>query len=577
MRTRQLIKFTGYLLSLLFLIWGINCRDLPRTSPLDPKSPRYTLPPTPQINKITLDFETKKIIIYWQIEEEKEEKVAGFRLYKSTDGKEYQQVGKDLDKEDRSYEDENTEVGKTYYYCVSSFNKLGVESTRSEVRKITFERIPPPATPVGFSGHAAEDGIILQWRENTEENLAGYRLYRKKKNETWPSPPRLLKELGKEKTEYKDKEVERGEIYHYKISAFNALGLESELSEEIEVSFLGVPVRPQKLKITVENRKIILTWAPNTESDLKEYQIYRKVGTAGGFDFYQTVSKSAPLKLNDVNLQNRTIYGYKIKAVNQKGEESEFSETVFGIPEAGEPNETESKATKIEVSTAPTPHFICPGEEVDWFCFSWEEERIVGFCFWLGSPSDADFNLVVKTKDEEVLAENWKRPGEKLAILAKEKFKLGGGQKNFLKVYSEHQRHSASPYYLKVISIGQEREPNDDMIHCQRIPPIETLTEIIIKGTLSSNTDKDFYEFSSYFHSPRIVISLYLDRAPQSNYDLYLYAEGEEVARSIQGVGKDEEITYNFAERGPYCLEVRFGGGEIGASYYLHLSWRKAN
>lgn len=90
----------------------------------------------------------------------------------------------------------------------------------------------PPAAPSGlqavFSGLVQRPAIDLTWTPNTEDDLAGYNVYRHSANET---PVKINSELVKTPA-FHDPNVTAGENYFYSVSAVDLRGNESTRSVE---------------------------------------------------------------------------------------------------------------------------------------------------------------------------------------------------------------------------------------------------------------------------------------------------------------------------------------------------------
>lgn len=86
----------------------------------------------------------------------------------------------------------------------------------------------PPATPVGLRSITGDEEVLLIWYENTEPDLAGYRIYQSY------SPDGPYYEIGETNLDYfLDYGLVNGQTYFYAISAFDCNGNESDLSYEI--------------------------------------------------------------------------------------------------------------------------------------------------------------------------------------------------------------------------------------------------------------------------------------------------------------------------------------------------------
>jgi len=86
----------------------------------------------------------------------------------------------------------------------------------------------PPAAPRGVRSVTGDTEVMLIWYENTEPDLAGYRVYRSL------APEGYYYEIGETNLDYfLDFGLENGQTYFYAITAFDWDGNESELSYEL--------------------------------------------------------------------------------------------------------------------------------------------------------------------------------------------------------------------------------------------------------------------------------------------------------------------------------------------------------
>jgi fibronectin type 3 domain-containing protein len=111
-----------------------------------------------------------------------------------------------------------------------------VESADSEPTLIAPRDILPPATPTGLETAiipASPQGpayVELSWAISTEEDLAGYFVYRSDREDTpgirinaeiFPSPA------------FRDISVQPGKRYYYRVSALDRAGNESPMSAAV--------------------------------------------------------------------------------------------------------------------------------------------------------------------------------------------------------------------------------------------------------------------------------------------------------------------------------------------------------
>ncbi len=135
--------------------------------------------------------------------------------------------------------DNRIEWEKTYAYWItpvtlwqSGSQEGEVEGDDSMAATIFAHDAFPPATPSGlqavFSGLLEHPGIDLTWTPNTEEDLAGYNVYRRIGTE----PPVKINSGPVKTPAFHDSNVSLGQSYSYSVGAIDLRGNESERSAE---------------------------------------------------------------------------------------------------------------------------------------------------------------------------------------------------------------------------------------------------------------------------------------------------------------------------------------------------------
>jgi fibronectin type 3 domain-containing protein len=129
------------------------------------------------------------------------------------------------------YVDTAVDFGSPYRYFVQA---LVGELRQSEV-SVTVGVTPadtfPPAVPVGVMAVAGVNSIELAWQPNTEEDLAGYQVYRSAAAGT---AERIAGPVNA--PNFSDRTVEIGKKYSYTITAIDRTGNESAHSTAVEVT-----------------------------------------------------------------------------------------------------------------------------------------------------------------------------------------------------------------------------------------------------------------------------------------------------------------------------------------------------
>jgi len=158
--------------------------------------------------------------------------VEGYNIYRSQGEEEPQRLNESLIKEEK-YEDKNFVFGQTYRYLVrasATDTSPYLESEDSEAAEILTEDTFPPQPPKGLISVAGQDFLALSWDQNEEEDLAGYRVWRR---EEGTEEIHLLTQEPIKESAYNDREVEKGKMYAYAVTAVDISGNESRVSKII--------------------------------------------------------------------------------------------------------------------------------------------------------------------------------------------------------------------------------------------------------------------------------------------------------------------------------------------------------
>ncbi|MDQ7837573.1 MAG: hypothetical protein RDU59_03665 [Thermodesulfobacteriota bacterium] len=134
-----------------------------------------------------------------------------------------------------AFTDTSTANDAFYTYrvrAVRSVKTTLIEGPESDEVTAFPKDMTPPAPPTGLSAIASPEGIVLRWIDNTEADLAGYRVYRRTKEEDkW----RCLSRKPEKSVRYTDKEVHKGEAYHYAVTALDSSPRQNESTMSLEV------------------------------------------------------------------------------------------------------------------------------------------------------------------------------------------------------------------------------------------------------------------------------------------------------------------------------------------------------
>ncbi len=159
--------------------------------------------------------------------------LAGYRLYRSTTGA----AGSFRLRAQPSgthFDDTGFRFGQHYYYKVrAAFRRAGTtaESADSPVVEVTPRDVFPPAAPRHLSALYAAGSVEVIWTANTDADLAGYNVYRRQAGESFRKlNPQLLPTPI-----FRDRSVEPGRTYEYRVTAVDLAGNESAPSTVAKV------------------------------------------------------------------------------------------------------------------------------------------------------------------------------------------------------------------------------------------------------------------------------------------------------------------------------------------------------
>ena len=282
-------------------------------------------PPVPEDLKAESGL-AKKARLTWTANPQEE--VKGYKAYRSgnSDG-EYVPIGKIRGRTKTGFVDKGAE-GKledntTYYYRLTSYNKVDVESLLSEVVSATTK--PRPNRPNGLKGEGLRvKEVPLAWEANPEKDIVCYHIYRS--SDAKGDFSRIAGVKGQ--TNHLDKGLKDGSQYHYKLQAEDKDGLLSDFSKVITVQTKPRPGSPEGLSGTFREGKVELTWNPNSEQDIIYYNIYKKA-----FWGMKKIAKVKEPKFSDVGLKPGKKTTYAVTAADRDGLESKYSKQITIVSE----------------------------------------------------------------------------------------------------------------------------------------------------------------------------------------------------------------------------------------------------
>jgi hypothetical protein len=129
------------------------------------------------------------------------------------------------------YLDSAVDFGSPYRYFVQALVGELRQSEISAIVGVTPMDVFPPAVPAGLMAVAGVNSIELAWQPNTEDDLAGYQVYR---SVGGGAPERIAGPV--DAPNFGDRAVEIGKKYSYTITSIDRTGNESAHSAAVEVT-----------------------------------------------------------------------------------------------------------------------------------------------------------------------------------------------------------------------------------------------------------------------------------------------------------------------------------------------------
>jgi parallel beta-helix repeat protein len=93
----------------------------------------------------------------------------------------------------------------------------------------------PPKAPDSLTATSSQSVITLSWKPNTESDLSHYLVYRDTLTGFIPDSFKIVGQVPKDSSVFRDSDVVLGRTYYYRVSAWDSTGHESEYSDELPI------------------------------------------------------------------------------------------------------------------------------------------------------------------------------------------------------------------------------------------------------------------------------------------------------------------------------------------------------
>jgi len=264
----------------------------------------------------------KRVDLSWKVRPEKE--VEGYYVFwNNSESGEFQQIAKIKGRDKTNYADKGNrnrplDDNTTYYYMITSYNKVDVNSDPCPVVLATTKPRPQPPTGLNAQGGLPAK-IPLAWNPNSETDIKYYRLQRKQAGGKFKE----ITKLDSDKNQYEDGKLDHGTTYFYQLQAEDKDKLRSDFSGTVEATTKPLPQPPAGLEAKGTAAGFELQWKPNPEKDIVKYKIYVR-----SFLTDKEIGSTEATNFTIDTLKPDAEYTVRVTVVDQDGLESKKSDAV---------------------------------------------------------------------------------------------------------------------------------------------------------------------------------------------------------------------------------------------------------
>ncbi len=283
------------------------------------------LTPPPSPYNMSAVIKSDSVIISWEmirVNDLKEFNILWANEFSGT----YSKINKSpININDTFYVDVTKNVEQIFYYVVEAIDFSG-NIGQSFPKAVIIEDITPPSVPENLTATGEVGRVVLNWKMNTEKDLAGYFIWRSMSGDE--DDFLLLTTEPHNSNSYIDslpKEI--GNFITYRIKAVDNSYNESNYSKTVNVKMKDITKPSQTIILSVQSDSsaVRINWVKNTESDLLRYYVY--YGNENN-QFIKLNSTPTQSDFFDTEIKKSDNYNFFITAIDSSGNESEYSDTL---------------------------------------------------------------------------------------------------------------------------------------------------------------------------------------------------------------------------------------------------------
>jgi len=253
------------------------------------------------------------------------------------------------------YEDTDVVEGRTYHYRVYVLDTFGQETGSNAVQTLVANVRPPKAVTVESPGTATTTKIVLKWSKCDDRDFAAYRVYRNTTGAVSENDTRVAEITSADQLTWDDSGLQENTTYYYRIYVADTGGLTTRSNEVEGKTENDVPAAVTLQQPTaMSTTRIALDWSAATESDFRDYKIYRNMtGAVTNSDsLVATITDIHRTYHDDAGRRENTRYYYRVYTTDQSGLFARSNEVEARTKNDPPPAVTLHAATGIDSTSA---------------------------------------------------------------------------------------------------------------------------------------------------------------------------------------------------------------------------------
>lgn len=273
----------------------------------------------------------------WTFPTEKNECIAGFRVYRSDKpGGSKQLIFESKNKNLREFIDKSPQ--STNYYLVSAYDSETEKISANETFAGLVDTTPPPS-PVSLTGRVDSAGVVyLRWNAANAPDVDGYRVF----YSNHPEHEFMAVDGTITKDTFFVDTINVNTLSRkiwYRVRAIDKVGNQSDFSSMLKLTRPdnNPPVTPVLQTAVARKDGVELKWINSTSEDVVSHLLFRVRRADGATDtiVFNRDGKSVGTYI-DRTVANGETYSYSVQAIDESGLHSEMSAPVLACADAGD-------------------------------------------------------------------------------------------------------------------------------------------------------------------------------------------------------------------------------------------------